>query len=98
MTLHLVNKCDESCWHLLQQGLTAGDALVLTEDAVLAALPQHALAAILTAVSAQCRVHAQAEDLAVRGVSGKIRADVVPVSYSGLVALSLQHARVVSWR
>jgi sulfur relay protein TusB/DsrH len=98
MTLHLVNKCDEPCWHLLLQGIAAGDALVLTEEAVFAALPQHALATRLAAAGAQCRLHAQAEDLAVRGISGKIRADVAPLSYRDLVALCLQHTRVVSWR
>lgn len=94
MSLHVINKTDLALWHACTSGLSAGDALLLIEDAVLAALPDYCDA---VQIPATVQVLALADDLAVRGISARIRAGIRQASWHDFVALSLQHDKVVSW-
>jgi len=98
MTLHVINKGDPACWQAMLPALQRGDDLLLTEESVYAALPAHGLAPLLTAAQQQVTLYALLEDLALRGISAKIRADVASISRADFVALCLTHERVVSWR
>lgn len=94
-TLHVINKTDAALWCTCSTALTSGDALLLIEDAVYAALPaQHPV----VEVPAGVYMCALAEDLAARGISARIRSGFSQASYNDFVALSLAHDRVVSWQ
>jgi tRNA 2-thiouridine synthesizing protein B len=92
-----LNKCDLA---LVKQclGVAAdGDAILLLEEGVYAALTDHVLGRLLLQRSPAVTLAALKEDLAARGISARIPADFSVVSYAEFVALSLAHARVVSW-
>lgn len=93
MTLHTLNKTDQALWQICVASLSAGDALVLIEEAVYAVLLAVPPAALPSGVS----YHVLREDLALRGISDKIRADFFEISYHEFVALTVQHSRVVNW-
>lgn len=96
MTLHTWNKADTNLasFRLCLASCRPGDALLLIEDGVYAATCP-TLAAF--AEPAELRLFALAGDLAARGISARIPAFLTPVDYGEFVALSVQHARVVSW-
>lgn len=94
-TLHVINKTDASLWRTCAAALGSGDALLLIEDAVYAALPAESVVAQIPAGVQLC---ALAEDLAARGISARIRPGFSRASYNDFVALSLAHDRVVSWQ
>lgn len=94
-TLHVINKTVESLWQSCASVLSKGDALLLIEDAVYAALPAQPQLALLPAGT---HLHALADDLALRGISAKIRPGIEQITYNQFVALSLAHERVVSWQ
>ncbi len=94
MGLHIINKTDVALWHACTSALTVGDTLLLIEDAVLAALPHYCDA---VQIPSAVQVLALADDLAVRGISARIRAGVQQASWQDFVALSLQHDKVTSW-
>jgi tRNA 2-thiouridine synthesizing protein B len=94
-TLHVINKSDASLWHSCTATLASGDALLLIEDAVYAALPAQQQ---LSLVPAGVQLRALTDDLALRGISAKIRPEIGQTTYNEFVALSLAHERVVSWQ
>jgi len=99
-SLHIWNKADAhaEALTLCLATLAPGDALLLVEDAVY--LSGEAGIATLRAAMAHpegITLHALAPDLAARGISARISPLVNVVEYPDFVALSLQHARVVSW-
>ena len=94
MSLHVINKTDPALWQTCVAALGDGDALLLIEDAVFAALPGYGHA-LKTPASVQ--VLALSDDLALRGISARISAAVRHASWHDFVALSLQHDKVVSW-
>ncbi|MFM8330769.1 MAG: sulfurtransferase complex subunit TusB [Candidatus Methylumidiphilus sp.] len=71
-----------------------GDALVLLEGGVYAALAGHADALALR----QVEIYAVSADLAARGIAEEALAEgVAVVDYAGLVELSLRHSPSLSW-
>lgn len=95
-SLHVINKTDTALWQSCSAALKNGDSLLLIEDAVYAVLPENGLATAVVAAGVQLQV--LAEDLAVRGISARIRTGFKPASYKDFVTLSLAHDRVVSWQ
>ena len=94
MSLHVINKTDPALWHTCLGALSDGDALLLIEDAVFAALPGY-IDVLKPAASVQ--VLALSDDLALRGISARITPSVRHASWQDFVVLSLQHDKVVSW-
>jgi tRNA 2-thiouridine synthesizing protein B len=99
-SLHTWNKAEAQAeaLALCLATLAPGDALLLLEDAVYLtdATGIAALRAKMTHPDATS-LYALAPDLAARGISARISPLVHVVEYPDFVALSLQHARVVSW-
>lgn len=96
-TLHTLNKCDADLIRLCLSAVADGDAILLIEEAVYAALEGHVLNRMLLHRRPDVALKALKEDLAARGISARIPADFSVVSYAEFVALSLAHARVVNW-
>jgi len=94
--LHIVSKSPyadvslESCLNHWREG----DALILIEDAVVAALAEGRFAARLKGLA----VHILAPDLEARGLSVKALVDgAVQVDYEGFVDLCVAQAASLSW-
>lgn len=98
MTLHVINKTSAALWRDCCSALKDGDALLLIEDAVIAAMQGHENQSFLQQVQCLPKLYALAEDLAVRGISARIAPAFVGISYREFVALSLEHAKVVNWQ
>lgn len=100
-TLHTVNKSPfvqrtlNSCMDICR----AGDALLLIEDGVYAALPSAPTAKALRALADEGEVglFVLEPDLKARGLSDRISDWVSVVDYSGFVRLSTEHKTVQSW-
>jgi len=96
-TLHLLSHSPftdsrfNSCLSLLR----AGDALLLSGDAVYAVQPGAAPQAALQALGSEIALFALQEDLSARGL--KPFARVQGLDYAGFVELCTRHARVNSW-
>lgn len=100
MTLHTWNKADGAAGALTLclATLAPGDTLLLIEDGVyLACEPGVTRLQAGMAGATGTRLCALAPDLAARGISARISPLVTAIEYTDFVALSLQHARVVSW-
>ncbi|WAJ39912.1 sulfurtransferase complex subunit TusB [Pseudomonas sp. GOM7] len=80
-----------SCLRLLG----AGDALLLSGDAVYALQPGTANLQALQLMPASIALHALDEDLTARGLQAPER--VQPVDYPGFVELCTRYAKVNSW-
>ena len=95
--LHIVNKSPfqthtlQSCLRLAQPG----HALLLTEDAVVAAT-RAGIAAMGPAVAA-LKVYVLQPDLEARGLAGALAEGITPVDYAGVVDLVAEHPRHQSW-
>jgi tRNA 2-thiouridine synthesizing protein B len=95
--LHIVNKSPlqtrslESCLRLAQPG----HALLLTEDAVIAATRTGS--ATLGGALATLKVYALQPDLEARGLAGTLAEGITPVDYAGFVELVAEHPRNQSW-
>lgn len=94
MSLHVVNKTDAALWSACRAALSDGDALLLIEDAVFAVLPGYCEA---LRIPPAVQILVLSDDLAARGISARIPADLCQLSYQDFVALSLRHDKVVSW-
>lgn len=75
---------------------SAGDALLLREDAVLAALVDTRAAAQFAEYPA-LKVYALKPCLAARGLLEKLAPGIELIDDDGFVALCVHHARVVAW-
>jgi tRNA 2-thiouridine synthesizing protein B len=99
-TLHTVNKSPYERGSLASclKHTLPGDAVLLIEDAVVAARKTGTAAAQLTAAAQTCAVYVLGPDLAARGVPESALADGVKiVDYAGFVDLAVQHTRTQSW-
>jgi tRNA 2-thiouridine synthesizing protein B len=96
MILNTFNKNDIRSTSLLccLATMSAGDALLLLEDGVYAALAHTGL---LSAIPAGVTLYVLQEDLAARGISDKIYSDFIRVDYREFVALTLQCSKTVNW-
>lgn len=99
-SLHTWNKAEvhAEALALCLATLAPGDALLLLEDAVyLSGEAGITALCVKMAHPEAVTLYALAPDLAARGISARISPLVNVVEYPDFVALSLQHARVVSW-
>ena len=97
--LHIVNKSPfekralESCLRLAQPG----NALLLIEDAVYAAVHGNALEPRIRDVARRVAIYALAPDLEARGMKDAAIDAVELVDYAGFVDLVAAHETVQSW-
>jgi tRNA 2-thiouridine synthesizing protein B len=97
--LHIVNKSHTqtsalaSCLRLAK----AGQALLLTEDAVYAATQAGASSSGIAGAMKQLKVYALQPDVDARGMAGKLVDGVTAVDYAGFVDLVAEHPTNQSW-
>jgi tRNA 2-thiouridine synthesizing protein B len=97
--LHIVNKSPlqtgalASCLRLAKDS----HALLLTEDAVVAATRGVAESSGLTAAAKRLKVYALAPDLQARGLADRLADGISTVDYAGFVDLVAEHATNQSW-
>ena len=97
--LHIVNKSPlsrnalESCLRIA----APGGALLLIEDAVLAATRGNAFEPKLAAALAQFKVYALLPDLEARAVADRVIDGVTAVDYAGFVDLVAESRACQSW-
>jgi tRNA 2-thiouridine synthesizing protein B len=99
-TLHIVNKSpfERSALRSCIDHLRAGDAILLTEDAVLAARKGSLAEELLQEVLKACAVFGLGPDLTARGIkTGDMFAAVRLVDYGGFVDLVTQYQRTHAW-
>lgn len=70
---------------------------MLIEEAVWVALPGWEKQITVQQFQEKVPIFALATDLALRGISARIRPQVVHASYEDFVEMSLWHQRVVNW-
>jgi tRNA 2-thiouridine synthesizing protein B len=98
--LHLVSRSSDasSALSLCLERAGMGDAVLLLEAGVYAAMKDSQWATRLAASMPQVSVHALAPDLAARGIAtGEMLAGVGLVDYQGFVELCIRHAPIMSW-
>ena len=98
--LHLVSRSPGESLALSQCLGRAGegDALLLLEGGVYAALKDSACAPWLHEAMAGIAVYALGPDLAARGIAAdEVLEGVVRVDYAGFVGLALSHSPIQSW-
>jgi tRNA 2-thiouridine synthesizing protein B len=96
MILHTVNKIGESlsrCLNIASQG----DAVLLIEDGVYAAMDNAANRHIWEAIPSNMSCYVLVEDLAARGISDKMLAQVTPADWALFVSLTTEYDKVISW-
>jgi tRNA 2-thiouridine synthesizing protein B len=99
-TLHTVNKSpfERNALDTCVKHLSAGDSVLMLEDAVIGARKGSSSVALIEAAMQSGTVYLLAGDLAARGLSAD---DVVPgtkvVDYGGFVDLVTGHDRTVAW-
>ena len=88
-----------SPWHADITGMLRlmgeGDDLLLVADGVLAAVEHSHFVEILRA--APISIHVLNEDAQARGLCAQISSDVIVVSYTDFVRLTVKHAAQISW-
>ncbi|MGE3246191.1 MAG: sulfurtransferase complex subunit TusB [Beijerinckiaceae bacterium] len=99
-TLHTVNKSpfDRNSLATAIAHASAGDAILLFEDAVVGARKGCAAAAQLASAAGYCEIFVLEPDLKARGMkSGDLADGVKTVDYGGFVDLAANHDRTCSW-
>ena len=97
--LHIVNKSHaqttslQSCLRLAKPGA----ALLLIEDAVLAATIAGASSSGIGAALGEVKVYVLQPDVEARGMAGKLVDGVMPVDYAGFVDLVAEHPNNQTW-
>jgi tRNA 2-thiouridine synthesizing protein B len=98
--LHLVNRSPGAslALSLCLERAGTGDAVLLLEGGVYAAVQGSEWNPRLAEAMQQVTIHALAPDLAARGIATEeILAGVVLVDYEGFVGLSMLHKPIMSW-
>lgn len=98
--LHLVSRSpgESQAFSQCLGRLGAGDAVLLLEGGVYAALKGSVAASDLREVLAGVGVYALEPDLAARGIGkDELLEGVVRVDYAGFVELTLVHTPILSW-
>ena len=99
-TLHMVNKSPFTNGAFLSclKHCKPGDAVLLIEDGVYAALAASAVAEEVKAAQGDVALYLLDGDAKARGIaSGKTLGEVKPVGYDGFVDLVAEHDRTQSW-
>lgn len=94
--LHTLSRSPWQCdIDALMRMLREGDALLLMQDGVLAALEGSRFVEIL--ISAPISVSALKDDLDARGLPGQISAKIDVIGYTEFVNLTVKHASQMNW-
>ncbi|MCV2535585.1 sulfurtransferase complex subunit TusB [Enterobacter wuhouensis] len=94
--LHTLSRSPWQCdIDALMRMLREGDALLLMQDGVLAALEGSRFVEILN--SAPISVSALKDDLDARGLFGQISAKIDVIGYTEFVNLTVKHASQMNW-
>jgi len=94
--LHTLSRSPWQCdIDALMRMLREGDALLLMQDGVLAALEGSRFVEIFN--SAPISVSALKDDLDARGLSGQISAKIDVIGYTEFVNLTVKHASQMNW-
>ncbi|MEN3752741.1 sulfurtransferase complex subunit TusB [Mangrovibacter yixingensis] len=80
---------------LLKRNLREGDALLLLQDGVYAAIEGSAAFSELRACSAS--LYVLEDDVQARGISGQISTSIGRVSYNDFVTLAVKHKNQMAW-
>jgi len=95
----MLHTLSHSPWHCDIESLLSmvreGDALLLTQDGVLAAIEGSRFVDILS--NAPISVSALKDDIDARGLAGQISAKIDVVSYTDFVNLVVQHTGHMNW-
>lgn len=96
-TLHTINKApsDASLWQSCLSALLPGDALLMIENGVYAATQTSIIRQLHSMQDVS--FYLLSADIQARGLVEQIRTEAVLVDDQQFVALSCQHAKVVSW-
>ena len=99
-TLHTINNSpfESSSLESCLNHVSAGDAVLLIEDAVLGARSASKAAHSIEAVMGNCKVYALTPDLSARGMNEDTVLDGIElVDYGGFVDLVAEHERTQAW-
>ena len=95
----MLHTLSRSPWHCdidsLMRMVREGDALLLIQDGVLAAVEGNRFVDILS--NAPISVSALKDDIDARGLAGQISTNIDVVSYTDFVNLAVQHAGQMNW-
>ncbi|BBB26224.1 sulfurtransferase complex subunit TusB [Amphritea japonica] len=96
MTLHTINKTPTESGALKDclASLSDGDALLLIENGVYAAMPGYA--ELFTRLPASIQCYLLEEDASARGLKA-LNPDFGIIDYDGFVTLSCRYTKVLSW-
>lgn len=97
MTLHVINKTPSNLplYHRMLNGLSAGDGILLIEDAVYAGLTAHQ--ALFEGLPIDIKLGALEADIQARGLTHRLSPTFTLVNDKAFVQLSCEHDKVVSW-
>ncbi len=97
--LHIVNKSpfERVAFDSCLAHASAGDAILMIEDAVVGAVDGSSFAGKVKAAMADKSVYVLGADLAARGLEGKAMEGVTVVDYAGFVDLTADNDRTQSW-
>ena len=95
----MLHTLSHSPWHCdiesLLRMVREGDALLLIQDGVLAAVEGSRFVDLLN--NAPISVSALKDDIEARGLTGQISASIDVVSYTDFVNLAIQHTGQLNW-
>ncbi|MBU0655362.1 MAG: sulfurtransferase complex subunit TusB [Gammaproteobacteria bacterium] len=97
--LHIVNKSpfERVAFDSCLAHASAGDAILMIEDAVVGAVDGSSFAGKVKAAMADKSVYVLGADLAARGLEGKAMEGVTIVDYAGFVDLTANNDSTQSW-
>ncbi|GLO62120.1 sulfurtransferase TusB [Vibrio sp. MACH09] len=75
--------------------LYQGDAILLLEDAVYAALPTHKAHSLMA--KAKCKQFVLAEDANARGLMLSNDSKIMVIDFAGFVELTVEHSQSLTW-
>lgn len=98
-TLHTVNRSPylDSALASCLRYAAPGSAVLLIEDAVVAAVAGSLWGERLAQEAGEFRLYALAADVAARGLCAKLMPGIALVDDAGFVALAVAHDKVVAW-
>ena len=96
MILHTLNKTGDCLLRCLSMA-SQDDAVLLIEDGVYAAIDNSANQFTWTSLPTGMSCYALVDDLAARGISDKMLAQISPVDWALFVSLTAEYDKVISW-
>lgn len=94
--LHLIFQCQADSSVL--DRMAGGDAAVFLANGVLGVLQRNPMADVLSAKLHHHRLYVLSEDMAIRGIlPSELTPGLELVDYTGLVQLTVEHDKIVSW-